>query len=269
VAEEAGKAKVNSGPSGTRGRPQELDDEAAKPAAEPSTDPLDKYLRLCEKKLTSLDSFVAQVKRTTVDKTFQVTEVYEGTVKYLKPDMSMQDLHMQGNPKRSAKYVCTGSFLYEFSPEDKEIRVHERARLGSLMPKFVRRGFEMLMLTPPFPFSPFVKVEESKRLYQLKLVKEDQWYLYIEVQPRTREAKDDLQRARVVLAKPTYLPRQVWFELPNGNEVTWDIPRIEENVALPRKDFTSPQVPPGWNLRRVPPMIEGAHPKPVPPPDKP
>jgi hypothetical protein len=48
------------------------------------------------------------------------------------------------------------------------------------------------------------------------------------------------------------MPRQLWFSQPNGNETTWDIPRIESGVRLDRTEFTSPAVPPGWRLVRAP-----------------
>jgi TIGR03009 family protein len=239
------------------GSVQESDLPTAEQSDQPSADPLNRYLRLCEEKLTSLDSFLANVTRTSVDKTFQVTEVYEGTVKYLKPEMSMREMHKQGDSKVVEKYILTGKRLYEYCELDKEIRVREvrnwirRESAGGLAKRLDRLDsqiFEPVI----FPFSPFMKIDESKRLYKLNLTKEDRWYIYVDVQPRSRESKDDFRRGRVVLSKPTYLPRQIWFELPNGHEVKWDILRIEENVHLARNEFTAPRVPPGWKMRQMP-----------------
>jgi hypothetical protein len=40
----------------------------------------------------------------------------------------------------------------------------------------------------------------------------------------------------------------LWFEHPNGNEVTWDIPRLQSGVSLDRRAFDAPKPPPGWKL---------------------
>ena len=69
--------------------------------------------------------------------------------------------------------------------------------------------------------------------------------------PRTESASADCAKARLVLNKSIYLPREFWMEQSNGQEVKWDIPQLKENVLLSRKDFTEPQLPPGWKLERV------------------
>jgi TIGR03009 family protein len=271
VAEDNGKTQGTADPV----TPPE--GTTAEPKVEPPTDPVEKYLRLCERSLSKLDSFVATVQRTSVDRTFQVTEVYEGTAKYLKPNLSMLELHAQGNPKRWQKYVCADKLFYEYDPENKEIRVHEIPLFlsppgggrGGVFERLMKAWYSWLQEPVPLPFSSFLQVDKTRCLFDSKLVKEDQWYSYIELQPRAQEAKDDYRRARVVLMKPNYLPRQIWFEQPNGNEVKWDITRIQENVSLPRKEFTAPQVPPGWKLIRLPQRTKTPAPQDVPPPDRP
>ena len=98
-----------------------------------------------------------------------------------------------------------------------------------------------------------MKAEEAKRRYDLTLVKQDQYYTYIAIKPRFDADKADFQQARLVLNKDSFLPRQLWFEQPNGNEVTWDIPKIQSNATLDRKEFGVPQTPPGWTFVRQPP----------------
>jgi TIGR03009 family protein len=160
----------------------------------------------------------------------------------------MLEMQKRGKPEAFEKYICTGTFLYEYVPQNKVIRVHE--------------------MPPPKPgqvaddnFLSFLfgmKADEARRRYDLRLVKEDQWYIYIEIFPRLQQDKADFQRARLVLNNQTFLPRELWFEQPNGNEVKWDIPKVEAGVALNRSDFTSPSVPPGWNLVRMPKANEVA-----------
>ena len=70
----------------------------------------------------------------------------------------------------------------------------------------------------------------------------------------------DFQRAQLVLSAKNFLPRRLWFEQPNGNEITWDLPRVDNGAPINRTEFTSPAVPTGWSMVRVPRPAEGAAP---------
>ena len=82
----------------------------------------------------------------------------------------------------------------------------------------------------------------------LKLAKEDRWYIYVDIAPRNKADRGDFSRARLVLNRDTFLPRQLWFEHANGNEVTWDIPQLKSGVTVDRRFFDKPTLPPGWKL---------------------
>jgi TIGR03009 family protein len=209
--------------------------------------------------LQSLNSLSAKVQRTSTDKTFNVVKVYEGTVKRLKPDLAMSEMHEQGKSEISERYVRNGKAFYWYEPENKLVslfelplpRLPERSKsnwlnwgLGSFFHYLVDQVFL------EFPLA--LKAEETKRLYHLKLVKEDQYYIYIECLPRTEETALDFKRARLVLNRSTHLPREWWLEQPNGNEIKWDIPEIQENIRVSRDEFINPQIPAGWELRRTP-----------------
>ena len=97
-----------------------------------------------------------------------------------------------------------------------------------------------------------MKADEAKRRYDLRLAKEDQWYIYIEIYPKSPADRADFQRARLVLLASSFLPRELWFEQNNLNEVRWDIPQIQSGVGLNRADFAQPAVPAGWTLERIP-----------------
>jgi TIGR03009 family protein len=187
----------------------------------------------------------------------RVNEVYGGTLKYLKPDMAVLEMHKRGKPDTVEKYVRVGRLLYEYRPKEKVVQVFE------LPPGTASRELQMLL---PSPVA--VTAGETKRLYETKLLKMDQWYVYIGLKPRIEDARDFGVRGRLVLNKSTQLPRQWWFEQENGNEVTWDVVRIEENVPLSKKDFREAAlVPAGWKLQRVPRLADPPPPKDPPPPE--
>ncbi len=215
------------------------------PAA-PTLDPrnrLDFLLMQWEQRMKGLETLAAKCTRTTRDKTYQTTEVFEGLAKYLRPNFALLDMKKQNKPDVYEKYICTGTFLYEFVPQSKTVRIHE------LPPtKSGQVGDDNFL---GFLFG--MRAEEAKSRYELRLGKEDQHYIYIDILPRTPADKADFQRAQLVLFQNSYLPRRLWFEQPNGNEVTWDIPQTEANSrAVTRNDFVQPQFPPGWTTMRVP-----------------
>lgn len=217
-------------------------------ASDPETEKkLDGYLRRWEQEMEKVQTLAAQLKRITKDKTFDNTTNLVGYAQYMKAGTGASALHLaslslypKGSRQFREKFVCTGTFLYNFLPAQKEVRVYE-------VPKKSRAG-DSNFLT----FLVGIKADEARRRYILKLVKEDKWYIYISVTPRFRNDKADFQKARLVLNKDSFLPRQVWFESTNGDEVTWDIPRIQSGVRLDRRQFDRPRVPKGWKLKRMP-----------------
>jgi TIGR03009 family protein len=258
AAEQAPSAVRGIGRDSAEERDQPLDEprpgkleapppEDPAPPPDPAHDRLDAVLRRWEEQTKSLHSLRAHVTSTTTDKTYESTTVCTGTFELLRPDSGRLEMHNKHEPIE--KFVWSGKFLYEYVPKQKTIRVHE-------LP-LVLWGRD---LTDPYSLLLFPKAREVRKRYDLKLVKEDQWYAYIELLPRSQEDKGNFDRARVVLTRSTFLPRQFWFMQPNGNEITWDIPRIERDIRLDRADFDSPKVPAGWRLERLPRLDDKAHP---------
>lgn len=225
----------------------------AGPAATAPAANLDTHLNQWEQKMKSVESLVGPCARTEVDKTFQTTKVYEGTARFLKPNMAILDLRNKQKPELFEKYICTGTYLYEYAPTNKVIRVHElpQTKPGQADDNFLSFLFGM-------------KAEDAKKRYDLKMSKEDQFYVYVDIVPKLPADKADFARAQLVLTKGTYLPRRLWFEQPNGNEVTWDLPKTEQNARVDRTEFVAPQPPPGWTMERMTKPTEGK-PAPVPP----
>src|SRR5262249_37453647 len=142
---------------------------------DPAHNRLDALLLRWEKEMTSVQTLAAQCVRTDVDKTFQTTTVFEGTARYMKPNLALLYMEKKGNPQVFEKFICSGNVLYEFVPPQKLIRVHELPQ-----PKAGQQAIEDNFLTFLFGLKP----EEAKRRYELKLKKEDQWYIYIEILPK-------------------------------------------------------------------------------------
>lgn len=225
------------------------------PAQDPNAAKLDEVLNNWEKAMTSVQSIQVGCTRITLDKTFNNKETFKGMAKYLKSGLPGQgsraslELYKDTDkgPRQDIfeKYICTGNFLYEYSPANKVIRVHE------LPPPKPGQVADDNLLS--FLFG--MKAAEAKQRYALTYVPPpatDKWYYYLKVQPKHAQDKADFTEARLVLLQSNYMPRQVWFHQPNGNEVTWDFPQMQTNVEIPLAHFQQPALPQGWQFEKMP-----------------
>jgi TIGR03009 family protein len=210
---------------------------------------LESVLANWEKAMTGVQSLHATCVRTKLDKTYQTTEVFAGYARYLRggPGQTSRaalELFKKNQPQVFEKYLCSGNFLYEWSPANKVIRVHQLppAKPGQIADdNFLSFLFGM-------------KAAEAKSRYQIeyKAAPNDKWYVYLEIMPRVAVDKADFTKARLTLLQANHLPRQLWFLQPNGDEVTWDFPEVQSPAKLSPADFAHPNLPQGWQFVQVP-----------------
>jgi TIGR03009 family protein len=219
---------------------------AAPPAAPPAEDKaLDGHLQKWEAAMKDITALGAQLNRIDKDRTFDTVTKLSGAAYYMKAgsgptalNLALLEMSLDGKKEMKEKFICTGTYLYQYMPEQKEIRVYE---LPKPKPGQVAEDNLLSLLFG-------MKADDAKQRYNLKLAKEDQHYIYVDIAPRHAADKADFQRARLVLNKTNYLPRQLWFEHANGNEVMWDIPNVRTDIKLERRYFDAPKAPDGWKL---------------------
>ena len=225
---------------------------AATPPAPPaqSAATLDGYLDRWQKTMEQVQALSAQIKRTEKDQTTDVEKHFTGFTKYLRvgaagttQNLALLQMTPDNKKEFSERFVCSGALLYEFRQSEKVVMAHElpKPRAGQVSDdNFLSFLFGM-------------KKEEAQKRYDLKLTKTDQYYLYVDIQPRFAADKVDFKRARIVLNKETLLPRQLWFESPNQTETTWDVVQINANdKTINRQEFDAPTPPPGWKMVAAP-----------------
>lgn len=219
------------------------------PPPAPADNKLDEYLRRWEQEMQKVQGLVAVLERTEKDKTFQTEKKYTGYAEYLKSgtgptalNLAMLEMKEAGKDEVHEKYICTGTFLYEFSPTTKEIRAH---RMPTPPPGQVADDNFMTFLFG-------MKAEQAKKRYDLKVTREDQYYIYVDVLPRAEADKVDFVKAQLVLNKDSFLPRQLWFERSNGSTTVWGIPRLDAKAKIDPKHFDAPTPPTGWKMIEVP-----------------
>jgi TIGR03009 family protein len=229
------------------------------PAAPPAVKDLDGVLARWEKEMGSVETLAigdkdTPMKRIDKNKAFNRESQWEGVAMYMKLKTgdkvtNLAALHIanKANPKNYERFICTGDFLYQYVPDQKEIRVQRVPAMGD----------DSSLISLLFG----MKSEDIKKRYEIGLTVDADYY-YLEIKPRMAADRIDFQRARVVLDSTTFLPRQLWFEEPNGNQITWDLPKIQKNIKLDRATFDTPSKPDdSWKIIEVKPTKADAAPR--------
>ncbi len=218
------------------------------PATPPAADnkALDEHLRRWEEAMKKVETLGAQLTRIDKDPVYEHVQKLTGTAYYMKAgngptaqNLALLQMTVEGQKEPKEKFIYTGTYLYMFLPEQKEIRYYKLPK-----PEQGQAADDNNLVSLLFG----MKAEDAKQRYELKLANEDTNYIYVYITPRSAADKADFQTARLVLNKSNYLPRQLWFEHANRSTVTWDIPNLQVGMALDRRVFDAPQAPPGWKL---------------------
>lgn len=220
-------------------------------SAQPAPENLDSVLRGWEKAMTDLKSFVAVVERTSLDKALGAKDDHKGYAMFMKAankdDSSRARLELAKlkNPAVFEKFICTGTFLWEYAPANNTIRVHT-------MPDNKKGGIGQESFLS-FLFG--MGAEEAKKRYDLTHVAPnppDKFYHYILIKPKLEHDKTDFIEARLSLFRTNNLPAQIWYLQPQKNEITWTFKDLQINVQIPLRYF-EPDTPKGWRVERIQP----------------
>jgi TIGR03009 family protein len=225
----------------------------AAPAADPK---LDGYLLNWERKMKEVQSLGATFTRVEKDGSGFESQPrkYTGAAYYMKDGTgrNVQNLALlretaEGKKEIHQEFICTGTYMYHVVPAQKEIKAYELPK-----PKPGQVGEDSFL---SFMFG--MRAEEAKKRYDLRLEREDANFIYVWVLPRLPQDKADFERARLVLRKDNFLPRQVWFKQANKDEIIWDIPAVNPNMEMKRQWFDAPKKPNDWKFTLNPKAGDG------------
>jgi TIGR03009 family protein len=212
---------------------------------------LDDVLCRWHQKMGKIQSLSCQFEKTMLDRVYQSTQTVEGTALFLKPDCVVLESREKGTKAFDFKVLCDSKTIYQYDASRKEIIAIDKDSLIAALSYWPLKTLLKTLVEPYRSLLLGTEPSEMKKRYDLKLLEENQWYYFILITPRTRDAAAGLTRARLTLYKSSYLPRQLWLEEPNGNEYTWDFLHLNLAPRLDRKDFTF-TLPAGWHLRPSP-----------------
>lgn len=245
---------------------QQAQQPPATPPAAADTKALDDHLAKWEAAMKKVETLGAELTRIDKNPVYDDVQKLTGVAYYLKTgsgpsaqNLALLEMRLDGRKEIKEKFICTGAYIYQFRPEQKEILYYQ---LPKPQPGQVSEENNLLSLL----FG--MKAEDAKKRYELKLDKEDANFIYVYISPRSAADKSDFEQARLVLNRSNYLPRQLWFRHGNRTEILWDIPNLKVGANVPRQWFDAPQAPPGWKLvsgeNRRQPVARPAGPTPPP-----
>ncbi len=130
----------------------------------------------------------------------------------------------KADPNDFDLYIATSDLILEYDGNNKRL-IETRLPPGSM------KGMLLLDF-----ISGAITARAAAERFDIKLLKEDANYLYLELKPRKPEDLGDFESMVLVLfrnveGQPAYLPRQVVvMRNKNQEEETWDFPRPAINV---------------------------------------
>lgn len=228
----------------------------AKEEPEPAIDPRLKQIlvELAVRNKNRQSVMAQQVTRT--EKTKTETRVYEGEIRFLKPDYAALRMIRKENQEDYELLVWQGKKLYEYRPHAKKLVIHsDLGQIDFFVPSFSGR---QVPIVGPLSFLFGLDMDELVSRVELAVTKDvsesNPHYIYIQMRPRSESDKHQFTQAQVVLYSKSLLPRRVWYQGPNGDEIKWDFPTIDDKVKLRPVDFTPPKPPVGWETIHQPPL---------------
>jgi hypothetical protein len=200
---------------------------------------------------------------TEYDRVFERRNVVKGEVQRLWPDQLRVDL---GTGRRHEIVLFTRDEIHFFhlsktefifqKPEDCSFlgeKTPERSfwdlfRLGTFLPERLQQSVYWVYGGLP--------VRDLSRRFEVRLTKEDDWYVYLDIQgEQMRQA--GMNRMRVVLERDRFRVRQLWYESSNGNQTTLDFEKPDTKAKITAESIRE-GLPDKW--KRVRPFIPSEFP---------
>jgi hypothetical protein len=187
---------------------------------------------------------------------------FEGEYRYLKPNFSEIQMFQKGRTDEFDLMVRNGDKFHFYWPENRSVVIFPVKSTKDLcfpvdleLPSG-RWSTNRLPVFGPFNWILEMSANELSNRFDLILTKKNENYCYIEIEPLSQADRAVFKRAQIVLFTRTMLPRRLWIEAPSGDEITWEIPSIDDTTKLTPQAFEPPKAPAGWKIVNAPPQRE-------------
>ncbi len=201
---------------------------------------------------------------TGLDKVFDLKAKSSASYQFLKIKQQAEtksywhlDLKQQ-SPNNNLKTKIINNNVYDFNYDSKIIRFIDYGKLTDKKKKEMRIGFfssfELALIEWPLEIVYFISSpNQILEKHTVILEKEDPYYLYFSLCPKSQEGQSATTRCQLVLLKSTFLVRRIWWAIPNG-ETCCDFTRMSLTPELKPSDFAplDRENFKGWTIRESP-----------------
>ena len=208
---------------------------------------LDAYLKAWSERMDGINGLETRIVLTEVEAgPPPAKRVYTGEASLMKPNYAKMFLKEQNDPtnaKRWRHFVGDGQYLWDYQYSTKRAHVLQLPKEG---------GGDNTMLA--FLFG--MKVDDIKKRYDLSIdvdddKKHNEHYLHIGIRPKLKADMQEFEKAELVLWKSRaekwadvwMLPARLWFQHPNGNQITWQFQQMTTKKQFAKDHFKAPGFP--------------------------
>src|SRR5690348_5419482 len=178
---------------------------------------------------------------------FKGETTYHGSVLIAMPDKYRLRLDNAADSKDFEAFICNGKSGFAYNGLQKTVTEY----------KPVGRHYLRLDEFPALSLISGRAVMGLVNRFDVKLYKEDQYYIYLDLRPKGDKDKRDFQHIRMALFGPktpfAYLPAQVYVAKPYGEAEQWKLSKPKVNIPDldPEKVFVYENVP-GFRFLKAP-----------------
>lgn len=224
-------------------------------AAQAPLDPaLVAHLQAWERVMAGTTNFYTECGLTRKNLIRKQETRYTGSIMCLKPNLARMRLDEKPDPGEKpdpngyTAYISTGRAVYEYDGLQKKVTEYLLPNGGV--------GDNLLLTF----ISGTMRANDIARRFDLKLTKEDQHYVYLDVFPRETRDKAEFEKLTLVLfgrnvpnPAAAYLPAMVVMRRNNGQEEeVWEFTRPRVNVeGIKPTDFQFVPPPKDWKVERA------------------
>jgi TIGR03009 family protein len=182
--------------------------------------------------------------------------IFTGSIQCMKPNLARLQFRDKANPANEFTHLLDGKSAYEFDGAARRVTEYRLPTADPLAPRGadddVLRAFISGSLT----------ASEAAKRFELRLLKEEKFYIHIEVKPRRPKDLQEFESMTLVLFGPKtaasgldYLPAVVVLRSNNGQSEemwTFDHEKIVVNSDKVTAESFKFVAPPGWQVVLAP-----------------
>lgn len=211
------------------------------------------HLQAWEVRMKAIGNVVCEAEKVSSDTILKrVTEKQVAKIYCMKPNYAFMRLDrapdMPPDPKDYQTWICDGKSIHQYSgkqSEYSEFKLGPNGNIqGNLLLEFI---------------SGAMTANDAVQRFDVKLLKEDTNYVFLEVKPRLQKDREDFEVMTLVFYSPNlpqthqhmrYLPALVKMTRnQNKEEEVWTFKQPQVNVqGLTPKNFEKQALPAGWRV---------------------